>query len=92
MKTIEITAKEEKRLLELLDKGRAYNDEHYSTKVAEADHKLIDKIKKQLDQGIKKKRRFNCWKCDDIFEATIIIGITETVPCPCCGRLNKVRK
>lgn len=37
MKTIEITTKEESRLLELLDKGRACNDEHYSNKVAEAD-------------------------------------------------------
>lgn len=55
MKTIEITTKEESRLLELLDKGRAYNDEHYSNKVAEADQRLIDKIKKQLAESIKKK-------------------------------------
>lgn len=92
MKTIEITAKEEKRLLELLDKGRAYNDEHYSNKVAEADQKLIDKIKTQLTEGIKKKREFNCYKCDELFDATIIVGRTEFVTCPCCGRNNKVRK
>lgn len=44
----ELNIKEKNQLLELFEKAMAYNDEHYSSKTAELDQKLIDKIKKQL--------------------------------------------
>lgn len=70
----------------------ACDDEHYSNKIANADQKLVDRIKKQLTEGIKKTKTFNCWKCDEIFNAKIIVGKTESVTCPCCGRENRVKK
>lgn len=87
-----LNGKQKKRLLELLDKGLAYDDEHYHDKIIEADKRLIDNIKKQLEEGTKIKRTFTCWKCHDEFEATIILGKTETVTCPCCERENRVRR
>lgn len=92
MKRIEVNPLQEKRLLELLDKGLAYDDEHYSNKTTNADQKLVDRIKKQLKEGIKKTKTFNCWKCDEIFDAKIIVGKTESVTCPCCGRENRVKR
>lgn len=87
---IEISGNDGKRLLEIFEKVRAYNDEHYPNKVAKADDALIDKIKKQLSEGVKKKRTFNCYKCDALYDATIIVGRTEFVECPRCGRKNRV--
>ena len=49
MKTIQLTSYEEKRLLEMLHKALAYDDEHYPDRVAKVDQKFIDNIKNQLD-------------------------------------------